>query len=61
LTDEQHTIGTLKKYRKIMSEIIQKNTGRVVDAPGDNMLAEFSSVVNAVQGGVTIQKELRKK
>ena len=44
-----------------MSEIIQKNTGRVVDAPGDNMLAEFSSVVNAVQGGVTIQKELRKK
>jgi adenylate cyclase len=59
--DEQHTIDTLKKYRKIMSEMIQQHTGRVVDAPGDNMLVEFSSVVHAVQGAVSIQKELQKR
>ncbi len=59
--DEFHTIETLKKYRKIMTGIIQKHTGRVVDAPGDNMLAEFSSVVHAVQGAVSIQKELKKR
>ncbi|NWF55775.1 MAG: adenylate/guanylate cyclase domain-containing protein [Syntrophaceae bacterium] len=31
----------------------------MVDAPGDNLVAEFSSVVNAAQGAVEIQKELK--
>lgn len=43
--DEASTIKTLKKYRNIMSDLIKQHSGRVVDAPGDNMLAEFSSVV----------------
>ena len=47
--DEIHTIETLKKYRKIMSDIIQQHSGRVVDNPGDNLLAEFSSAVDAVR------------
>jgi adenylate cyclase len=59
--DEASTIQTLKEYRKIMSEIIKQHSGRVVDAPGDNILAEFSSVVNAVQCSVEIQKELKEK
>jgi len=46
--DEASTIQTLKEYRNIMSEIIKQHSGRVVDAPGDNIMAEFSSVVNAV-------------
>ncbi|MCM2287101.1 MAG: tetratricopeptide repeat protein [Desulfobacula sp.] len=57
--DEGHTIKTLKEYRNIMSEIITSHSGRLVDAPGDNLLAEFSSAVNAVQGSVEIQKTLK--
>ena len=59
--DEVFTIQTLKKYRKIMSKLIKQHSGRVVDAPGDNLLAEFSSAVEAVQCSVEIQKELKTK
>ncbi len=59
--DEAFTIKTLKAYRNIMSDHIQKYTGRVVDAPGDNMLAEFASAVEAVQCAVDIQKALKMK
>jgi len=59
--DEIHTIQTLKTYRQIMSEYIQQHTGRVVDSPGDNLLAEFGSVVDAVQCAVGIQKRLKKE
>jgi len=57
--DEDATILTLTTYRELMSTIIQKHRGRVVDAPGDNLLAEFSSVVDAVRCAVEIQEELR--
>ncbi len=57
--DEVSTIQTLKEYRKIMSEIIKQHFGRVVDAPGDNLLAEFPSAVDAVQCSVEIQNELK--
>ena len=42
-----------------MSSLIQHHRGRIVDAPGDNVLAEFASVVDAVESGVEIQKELK--
>jgi adenylate cyclase len=57
--DETHTIKTIKKYRRIITTIVNDHSGRVVDAPGDNLLAEFSSVVNAVQCSVEIQDELK--
>ena len=56
--DEVATIRTLKEYKEIMTGLITQHHGRVVDAPGDNLLAEFPSVVDAVQGAVAIQKEL---
>src|SRR5262245_40885414 len=56
--DEEGTIRTLTAYRSIMSRLIQQYRGRVVDAPGDNLLAEFVSVVDAVQCAVTIQRTL---
>jgi adenylate cyclase len=59
--DEASTVETLKTYRAIMSEHILKCSGRVVDAPGDNMLAEFGSAVEAVQCAVEIQKNLESK
>ncbi|MBC2702998.1 adenylate/guanylate cyclase domain-containing protein [Desulfobacula sp.] len=57
--DETSTIRTLKEYRIIMSELIKEHSGRIVDAPGDNLLAEFTSAVNAVQCSVEIQKALK--
>ena len=45
--DEDATIRTLTAYRELMSAIIQKHRNRVVDSPGDNLLAEFLSVVSA--------------
>jgi len=59
--DEVHTIETLKKYRQIMSYQIQQHSGRVVDNPGDNLLAEFSSAFDAVQCAMEIQKKLKKE
>jgi len=57
--DELGTIYTLNVYKEIMRNLIQQHHGRVVDAPGDNLLAEFASVVDAVQCAVEIQKELK--
>jgi len=57
--DEEATIRTLTTYRELMSTLIQKHRGRVVDSPGDNLLAEFPSVVDGVRCAVEIQEELR--
>jgi adenylate cyclase len=57
--DEDGTIRTLTTYRELMSTLIKKHRGRVVDSPGDNLLAEFGSVVDAVRCAVEIQEELR--
>ncbi len=57
--DEAGTIQTLNTYKEMMAGLIEHHHGRVVDAPGDNVLAEFASVVDAVECGVEIQRELR--
>ena len=57
--DEAFTVKTLKEYRAVMSDLIGQHTGRVVDDPGDNLLAEFASVVDAVRCAVEIQKVLK--
>ncbi|MBN1227768.1 MAG: hypothetical protein JXA79_12305 [Deltaproteobacteria bacterium] len=57
--DEDSTIRTLTAYRALMSALIQKHRGHVVDSPGDNLLAEFGSVMDAVRCAVEIQEELR--
>jgi adenylate cyclase len=46
-------------YRELMTTLIQQHRGRVVDSPGDNLLAEFPSVVEAVQCAIAIQGELK--
>jgi adenylate cyclase len=57
--DEAETVKTLTAYRKILGELIQQHRGRVVDSPGDNILAEFASVVDAVQCAVAAQNEFK--
>ncbi len=59
--DETATVQMLKAYREFMSSFIHKYRGRIVDSPGDNVLAEFASVVEAVEAAVEIQKELKAK
>jgi len=59
--DEEWTVRTLSAYREIMRSLVQQHRGRIVDAPGDNVLAEFVSVVDAVQCAVEIQQVLRAK
>jgi adenylate cyclase len=41
-----------------MTTLIQQHRGKVVDSPGDNLLAEFTSVVDAVQCAVAVQNEI---
>ena len=57
--DEVATVQTLKGHRAGITMLIQRHRGRVVDAPGDNLLAEFASVVDAVRCAVAIQAELK--
>jgi adenylate cyclase len=57
--DEAATVKTLEDYKQVMFSLIKQHRGRVIDSPGDNILAEFASVVDAVQCGVAIQKELQ--
>jgi adenylate cyclase len=59
--DEAQTIQTLKAYRQIMFDLVAQHSGRVIDSPGDNLLAEFGSAVDASECAVNIQKRLKKE
>ena len=59
--NEEATIRTLTAYRTVISSLIQHHQGRVVDSPGDNLLAEFASVVDAVRCAVEIQHALKEQ
>ena len=59
--DEETTLRTLQEYKEVMASSIQHHRGRVVGTAGDSVLAEFASVVDAVQCAVEIQQVLRAK
>jgi TolB-like protein/class 3 adenylate cyclase len=59
--DEEVTLRTLNAYKEVMGSLIQQHRGRVVGSAGDSVLAEFGSVVDAVQCAVEIQQVLRAK
>jgi TolB-like protein/class 3 adenylate cyclase len=59
--NEVQTLKTLSAYFQIMTTLIQKHQGKVLNIAGDNLLADFESIVDAVQCGVEIQKELRSR
>lgn len=56
--DEVATVKNLAAYKEVFTSLILQNRGRVVDSTGDALLAEFASVVDAVQCAVAVQKEL---
>ena len=57
--DDESTVNTITAYRKMIAEFIVKHQGRVVDSPGDNILAEFGSTLNAVNSAIEIQHKLK--
>ena len=57
--DEEATLRTLSSYRKLVDSLIEQHRGRFVNSAGDSVLAEFVSVVNAVQCAVAIQNTLQ--
>ena len=59
--DETATVRTITDYREVIATAVARHKGRVVDAPGDNVLAEFASVVDAVECAVEIQGELQSR
>jgi adenylate cyclase len=57
--DEAATIHTLNAYREQIAVLVREHRGRVVDAPGDNVLAEFPTALDAVRCAAEIQGVLR--
>ena len=59
--DEEATIRTLTTYRSAISDLVQQYRGRVVDTTGDNLMAEFTSAVDAVKCALEVQRELAER
>jgi len=59
--DEAATVTAIRASREIMAAAIEGARGRIVDSPGDNVLAEFGSAVNALKCAVAIQELLKEK
>jgi TolB-like protein/class 3 adenylate cyclase len=56
--NEAATVETLKSYRDIIARLVERHGGRVINTPGDALLAQFPSAVEAVQAAIEIQKSL---
>jgi adenylate cyclase len=56
--DDRATLDTLKRYRAVFQRLIEKHDGRVVNAPGDALLAAFASALEALHAALEIQKGL---
>jgi adenylate cyclase len=59
--DEDSTVRTITAYREVISTLIKDHKGRVVDSPGDNILAEFTSVVDALRCAWDVQLEIKSR
>src|SRR5215472_4882089 len=57
--NEEATLRTLSSHRKIIDGLIERHHGRFVGSAGDSVLAEFASVVEAVNCAVEIQAGLK--
>jgi len=56
--NEVRTVRRLKSYRELISARLREHRGRVVDSPGDNILAEFPSALDATRCAIDIQQTL---
>ncbi len=56
--DEVATVRTLSEYRGVLAGVVAAHRGRIVDMPGDNVLAEFASTLDAFNAALSIQRQL---
>jgi class 3 adenylate cyclase len=54
--DEARTVGDLKSHQAVILPMMSDHGGRIIDTAGDGILAEFASIVNAVECALAIQK-----
>jgi class 3 adenylate cyclase len=59
--DDLSTVKTIKEYRTVIQRLVERYRGCVVDSPGDNILAQFASALDAVRCAIDIQEELKKR
>src|SRR5262245_6186835 len=59
--DDHETVSTLQSYRAVIQALVLSYQGRVVNAPGDALLAEFPSAVEAVRCAVQIQDDIERR
>jgi adenylate cyclase len=57
--DEDGTVCRLTDYREEIAMLVRQHRGRVVDSPGDNLLAEFPAALDAMNGAVEIQRSIQ--
>jgi adenylate cyclase len=59
--DEETTVRTLTTYREVICTLVIDHNGRVIDSPGDNILAEFTSIVDAMRCAWDVQQEIKSR
>lgn len=57
--DQTATVRLITVYRKTITDLTEEHRGRIVDAPGDNVLAELPTATDAVEAAVEIQRVLQ--
>jgi adenylate cyclase len=60
-SDDARTVRDLKGHQAVVLPMISDHGGRIIDTAGDGILAEFGSVVNAVECAVALQTTMAKR
>jgi adenylate cyclase len=60
-SDEARTVSDLKGHQAVVLPMVGEFGGRVIDTAGDGILAEFPSVLNAVECAVAIQRTMAER
>jgi adenylate cyclase len=56
--DDEVTVRDLKAHQAVVLPLIRDHGGRIIDTAGDGILAEFASVVNAIESAVAVQRTM---
>lgn len=59
--DEARTVRDLKQHQSVVLPMIGRFGGRIIDTAGDGILAEFGSVVNAVECAMAVQRTMAER
>ena len=59
--DDARTVRDLKGHQAVVLPKIAEFGGRIIDTAGDGILAEFASVMNALESAVAIQKMIAER